>query len=223
MGEHTILFSGEMVKAILDGRKTQTRRLIVAVRGLGRVTEFGPSDTPGYDWIMRDRRMLWNDLRAADLLARCPYGVPGARLWVRETWYSSPDGTELLGFKADGDFPHGQPYRVRPSIFMPREASRLTLEVVSVRPERVQDISEEDAIAEGMEKYDGVCGTNPDGSYRTGYTTHGIGSFPTALEAYRVAWDIINGKRAPWEENQWVWRIEFARLLDAREWTEVPR
>ena len=77
MTERPISFNGGMVRAILEGRKSVTRRPIKQIVGIGDVTQFGPSDTPGYDWIMRDRRILWNDLTQSELLTRCPYGVPG--------------------------------------------------------------------------------------------------------------------------------------------------
>jgi hypothetical protein len=98
---------------------------------------------------------------------------------------------------------------------MPRWASRLDLAVVSVRPEKVQDITEQDALAEGIQAYDGVCGQNEDGSYRTGFTVLGIGAFPTAREAFRCLWDSINEKRGySWDSNPWVWAVTFRVVAD---------
>ena len=82
MKERGILFSAPMVRANRAGRKTQTRRLV-------SLREFGPSTTSGYDWTFRDKRALWNDISPARLMEMCPYGVPGDRLWVRETWTSA--------------------------------------------------------------------------------------------------------------------------------------
>jgi len=188
MKERPILFSGEMVRAIIDGRKTQTRRVV------NEAVAFPP----------------------------CPYGAPGDRLWVRETFASfraegqpvTPrdaryvvlrDGAQVY---ADGKtYPPLAAYAAgafdaikwRPSIHMPRWASRITLEVVSVRVERVQSITEEDARAEG------VAVTAP-------HLMHGALASMSARENFAVLWDSINGKRAPWAVNPWVWRVEFRRV-----------
>jgi hypothetical protein len=174
--------SAPMVHALLDERKTQTRRTITSVlgRGFGKVTEFHPTKTPGYDWIMRNPSHLWNDLRHDDLLARCPFGGVGDRLWVRETWapctvdgpVDDVEDADAVMFDADKaallftgkegetsffrrlDSYAWTPHRWRPSIHMPRWASRLTLEVTEVRVQRLQDISEADAVAEGFEHVD---------------------------------------------------------------------
>lgn len=216
MSERPILFSAPMVRALLEGRKTQTRRLV-------KMREFKVTDTPGYDFIFRDRRGLWNDYTTDRLLASKwnPYGAPGDRLWVRETWQlfdDSPLGDdasvppERLGpaapwkgcqgdrsitwrtaYRADGDLEHPThgPANWRPSIHMPRWASRITLEVTGVRVERIQDISEEDARAEGF-------GFQPgDGLARRGF---------------ELAWNGLNGKRAPWSSKPWVWVVEFRRV-----------
>lgn len=84
--ERPIIFSGPMVVATVDDRKNQTRRFLDSVLGVGRVTEFQPSKTLGYDWIMRDKRMCWNDFTNEELLERCPYGQVGDVLWIRETY-----------------------------------------------------------------------------------------------------------------------------------------
>jgi len=123
MADRPILMSGPMVRALLDGRKTQTRRVITRLLRFGKITEFGPSDTRGYDWHFRDKRMLWNDLRHQELLPYCPYGQPGDRLWPSE-------------------------HR-----FMRRADSRLTLQLTDVRVERVQDIKGSDLMDEGAPPY----------------------------------------------------------------------
>lgn len=218
MKERPILFSGPMVRAILDGRKTQTRRAL------------GPRVLPwtsAPDW----------PAFAADL---CPYGVPGDRLWVRETYalhriHDATPPSKVLPtllrdrwFRADGDctrddsgdrdgwwfegrfFPG--PIRPigswRPSIHMPRWASRILLEVTDVRAERLQDITEEDARAEGI---------NRISHGREGYFFHHERTEPHsknwchADDAFRELWDSINGAGA-WDRNDWVWAVSFRRV-----------
>lgn len=214
MRERPSLFNGAMVRAILDGRKTQTRRPILSVARIGRVTEFQRSTTPGYDWIMRDRAMRWNDLREPSLMARCPYGVPGDRLYVRETW--NKEGG-MITYRADGDWiaayrredaaddaarkARGLRVRWSPSIHMPRWASRLTLEVTAVRVERVQGITEDDARAEGV---------TPVPFCRAGVAEG---------NEHREAFELLLGRvygAASWDANDWVWVVEFKCV-------EVPR
>lgn len=133
--ERPILFSAPMVRALLDGRKTQTRRIITATGAF-----------MGLDLELEADR--------DSLVQSCRFGVPGDRLWVREAWalYHDTDGASVV-YRADtqdhgGDAPPGTSWRS--PIHMPRDASRLTLELIDVRVQRVQDISEEDAIAEGF-------------------------------------------------------------------------
>jgi hypothetical protein len=226
--ERPILFKGELVRAILDGRKTQTRRLVTAVAGLGPVREFQPSSTKGWDWIMRDRRALWNDLRHADLLTRCPHDAVGDRLWVRESgWkhtemYEEDDESSLdrlvadffryaasprkgkRRWRGDGEVepitfldesspleqaPQGRPC---PSIHMPRWASRIDLEITEVRVQRLQEITEADARADGI--------------------TELAGQAEPMRDLFAMLWDHINGKRASWASNPWVWALTFKRV-----------
>jgi hypothetical protein len=213
MTDKPILFSTPMVRALLRGDKTQTRR-VLSLRGFRDFSEFGPSDTPGYDWHFRRADGCWCDFTAADL--PLAYTI-GDRLWVKETWFfQNVDGADCtterlaagqskpaIGYIADGIGFGGQ--RKKPSIFMPRWASRLTLTVTDVRAERLQDISEEDAIAEGIEPLTGSEGPNH-------YTIHipGFGSFnaPTAKETFQMLWCYINGPDA-WEANPWVVALTF--------------
>jgi hypothetical protein len=186
MKERPILFSGEMVRAILDGRKTMTRRV---------AKDFPVwANTENYN---------------AELLKGCPYGVSRDRLWVRETWAFNMFDIQLVDafeikYLADSHikrFPCGgrltfdkycdpkKLYRNRPSIFMPRWASRITIEIIDIRVEKLQDISEEDAKAEGV--------TPP---------------YPTASHKveFQNLWNTINAKRGySWDTNPWVWVIEF--------------
>lgn len=225
--ERAIILRDWEVRAVLKGRKTQLRRPI-------SLTQFQPSDTPGYDWTFRCRRGLWQDYRNADFLAKfCPHGRPGDRLWGRETWalvWPSFDGEagivdEVSEFKgpvpserpefgwvpwyaADSDDISHHPddrwvKRWRPSTHMPRWASRITLEITGVRVERLQDIGEEDARAEGLKPVRGPCGDR--------FWTFGSGEFIDPIAAFCSLWNSINGKSHPWASNPWVWAITFMR------------
>ncbi len=220
MKERGILFSAPMVRAILAGTKTQTRRVV-------KHRAFGASDTPGYDWTFRNPRTggCWNDVSHARMLELCPYGVIGDRLWVRETWQAwervshEYDEWEPLDRErragatwAEWLDEHRPPdsieYRATsesqgpwtPAIHMPRWASRILLEVTGVRVERLQAITEADAKAEGVRPFpldlEGDCWT--DGTYRT---------------AYNYLWNEINGWNPnSWVANPWVWVVEFKRV-----------
>jgi hypothetical protein len=224
MKTRPIIMSADSVRAILDDRKTQTRRVVKRLLGIGSVTEFKRSTTGGeYDWSFRDKRMLWNDLRHHELLDHCPYGVPGDRLWVRETWRPVMEAwRSYVEYKADGGvmdvdgrelftdlkrvalrFPGARKSvnseAWHSSLHMPRWASRLTLELTDVKVERVQSISEGDAVAEGV-NWDGLAD-------KTGLTT----GAPT--EAFAALWSSINAKRGyPWEANPWTWALTFKRV-----------
>lgn len=184
MKERPILFSGPMVRAILDGRKTQTRRIIKNPDFYGCPT----GDCPH-----------WNQKECDAAMAKsCPYGKPGDRLWVKETFVAPVDGKPV--YRASIPYGnldcHFKPWR--PSIFMPRKASRITLEITSIRVERLNDISEEDAKAEGAE----IQKETPGGWVICGPR---IGSY---REGYRWLWEQINGADS-WDANPWVWVIEF--------------
>lgn len=227
-----ILMTGPMVVATLADLKTQTRRLV-------KFREFGRSDTPGYDWHFRGTRRgatrgsaacLWQDLRHSDLLDLCPYGRVGDRLWVRESLVMRADSTWT--YKADGavvSLPEGHPdtcwmlswalHQQRdycPSIHMPRWASRISLELLNVRIERLQEITEADAVAEGLRRYlprpDGPTG--PDGKLldRFHWESSDRATRHDPVLAYRDLWDSINGKRASWDSNPYVWVLEYRRL-----------
>ena len=191
--EHPILFSGEMVRAIMEGRKTQTRRVIKPQPNDIRESPFvksGIEDTHGYE-IKRKY-------------------APGDKLWVRETWMPFTENGVRSGMaiyratdkpEQDGD----RPLKWRPSIFMPRWASRITLEVVSVRVERVQDISEEDALSEGISFW------KPKEMDNRPFEENFWTNYPQF--AFQNLWDSINAKRGyGWDANPWVWVIEFRRV-----------
>lgn len=201
MKERPILFSGSMVRAILAGTKTQTR--------LGaKMTSNGHIKEPG-----GHRR--WHPADPDASLA-CPYGQPGDRLWVRETWHGTKGEPNVYGngcfryYRADyEDHPaYPQPFRWTPSIHMPRWASRITLEVTGVRVERLQDISEADAIAEGIEPFTDF---KPTGHWRR-YRDGGMNSYvDNPITSYASLWEEINGPGS-WDANPWVWCVEFKRV-----------
>mgnify|MGYP001282234237 CR=1 FL=1 len=239
MKERPILFNAEMVRALLDGRKTQTRRTVKP-----RVEELirCHAGDPGEECEVSFLHNTWQDddrkehgpewlCYAEDCpeegvipIGQCPYGQPGDRLWVRETWQGPlleeggdyPDGyhsPECCEYAADGgpapEFvtPDDEVVqRWRPSIHMPRWASRITLEIVSVRVERLQEISEEDAKAEGIRR-----------QQTTGwFSVPGVdGAGTSARAAFALLWQSINGPDS-WDANPWVWVVEFKRVDEAR-------
>ena len=189
MKTRPILFSAPMVRAILSGTKTQTRRAVK-----DRHIDAAPPAC-FFQWLRE----------------RCTYGKPGDRLWVRETWQAffddevpadrprgprhtmgipaRPDRKSFVFYRADGPGPvHRDGYAANwlPSIHMPRKYSRITLEVTGVRVERLQDISHADAMAEGM-------------------------ALDDAIYDYSRLWEQINGTGS-WDANPWVWVIEFQRV-----------
>lgn len=167
--ERPILFSGEMVRAILDGRKTQTRRVAKGI---------------ALEWLAPD--MFTPEFVALPENGLCPYGYSGDRLWVRETFQSYGDG---FAYRATPVIPDNRNWK--PSIFMPRSASRITLEITNVRVERLNEITEMDAEAEGV--YVWSDSGNP------------------AIWKFHCLWDDINGKKYPWSSNPWVWVVEFQK------------
>jgi hypothetical protein len=197
MKVHPILFSGAMVRALLDGSKTQTRRVIKAAG-------------------VTDAQSLGNKA------ACCPY-AEGQKLWVRETCRAEelPGGKDGVRYEADGAFVPIKDTRTAaeqwidlnayrglmgaqvPSIHMPRWASRITLEVAGVRVERLQDISDADCFAEGI-------GLNPS-AQGVPMTAPAGETMPRA--AYRTLWGSLNAARGyGWDANPWVWVVEFRRI-----------
>ncbi len=200
MRERPILFSEPMVRAILEGRKSMTRRVVKPQPQYTKMDEF---------------------LRACPAMCACPYGLPGDRLWVRESFYCVDmphyGDTPCLVYadeyeryqKYDQTKPHGIEERPcgfkfghHPSIFMPRWASRINLEITGIRVERLQDISEEDAKDEGCSG--GVTTESHFGSNKAFEST--------PLSEFYNLWESINAKRGfGWDKNPWVWVIEFKR------------
>ena len=192
MSEKPILFSGEMIRAILDGRKTITRRVIK------------PLALERPEWIASQRR--WNVVHRPDGLGRlvlCPYGQPGDRLWVKEVWTLWSNATDwytvsyaaeaevdgatvtIHPVKCERDLRVLQSRGVKSARFMPREFSRITLEVTGVRVERAQEITDMDARAEGVD----------------------------CRLTFSALWDTINQARGfGWDMNPWCWCISFRRI-----------
>lgn len=194
MTERPILFSAPMIRALLAGTKTQTRRVA----------------KPPFD-------LLFAGGAKPGMLARAPYGVAGDRLWVRETWgfdsrvrhdfkpigQHDLSGMDLLTHTLYRATTDDQPPRWRPAIHMPRWASRITLEVTEVRCQRLQEISEDDARAEGVESANG----HPElGAI--------IGRGPSYREGFAQLWRTINGARpgCSWADNPWLWCVSFRRI-----------
>lgn len=190
MTEKPILFSAPMVNAILGGRKTMTRRVIF-------------KDDP-------DDHCPWrtgNGWQDGDLSLVCPY-VIGDTLWVRETFaVNCVGGQDFLFYRADS-YPDGDGVKWKPSIFMPRKHSRITLRITDVRAERLQEIDEGDAIAEGVEQYQRSYGT----AYLD-YRGDPGAFFINARISFSTLWDSINARRGyRWKDNPWVWVVSFERV-----------
>lgn len=216
-----IPFSAPMIRALIEGRKTQTRRIISRLNGKGAVTEFGPSTTSGYDWHFRDKRMLWQRVRDSRLRELLPWRV-GRRLWVRETFKLHSTFNDLkpseaprsrVFYLADLAYsPSGS--RVHSPIHIPRWASRLTLIVEDVRVRQLQEIGEEDAKAEGL-----ACLSKDLGRvWKWGLPESDGLPGPSAWEwqmwcvghrpAYAKLWNSLHGPDA-WSANPWIAALTF--------------
>lgn len=240
MKARPILFSTPMVQALLEGRKTQTRRIIKPQ------PEMKPE---GFTWHkdLPNNRMFacvsTNGEPTFGMKFYCPYGMPGDLLYVREAWRtksfaldpikpSELDSVERILYEADNLRTING--KLRPSIFMPRWASRLTLEITSIRVERLQDISQDDAIDEGIAPlfteiqatqrqecnlspmpwrnylWHGNFGKYGTGNAKSDAWPHQYSSYrhDDAKGAYSSLWESINGKGS-WDANPWVWVVEF--------------
>lgn len=219
MKERPILFSGPMVRAILEGRKTVTRRIVKPqphdfIHAFSfELHPFASSTfngTPAEGIAVSPERKVWvmEDWckNVVGIYGRCKYGQPGDRLWVRETWrcrggreYEYQKHQPSILYRCDAEVVDYCTAVWRPSIFMPRWASRITLEIESVRVERLHDITEEDAKAEGVSE-----------SMSCGYLDNGTSSCSPRCK-FKNLWQSINGKGS-WDLNPWVWMIQFKRL-----------
>ncbi|MBC4641729.1 MULTISPECIES: ASCH domain-containing protein [Klebsiella pneumoniae complex] len=245
MTERGMIFNAEMVRAILDGRKTQTRRIMKVQPesnqlGLLLITDSTKhSDIGKYHWA--ESNATGNHVRSK--LFSCPFGAVGDRIWVRETWAilgnedgccidweeklckadersaariyrasceQRPGNYGLWSIPDDADWkPHTKDYQYegawRPSIHMPRWASRILLEITDVRVEQLNAISEEDATAEGVPPAGSLLPDYP-GTFLTPK-----GDFATAKVAFQRLWESIYGEES-WKANGWVWVISFKRV-----------
>ena len=201
-----ILFNTEMVRAVLDGRKICTRRLV----------KFLPGENPQWTGYIRDGLMLYNG-KNEPCIRKVPY-QPGDILYVRETWgypialnsdkqyVFRADEVAESGFKNDSHIWH-------PSIHMPKEAARIWLKVTGVRAERLQEITEEQASAEGTNPWDEACYEN-NGWHPT-FSDPDSGGEPNIIDGFHKLWDSTIKKNDlgsyGWDANPWVWVIEFER------------
>lgn len=228
MKERPILFSGDMVRALLSGRKTQTRRIVKSERY--RL----PYDADTFK--VTRHGIIKGDCEKGEssfMPLTNRYGIRSDKLWVKETfreWHESDNQcgcsdhcscstkpTTEYCYRADGhqidDEDRALGIKWKPSIFMPRHASRLTLQLVNVRIERLNDISEQDAMAEGI---DNNCSHINDCDCYPGEWLNYLNDddgFPcySPIDSYRTLWEKINGEGS-WNENPWVWVVEFKQI-----------
>lgn len=204
MTERPIIFNSEMVRAILDGRKTQTRRIVKPklIQPVEGAYFDKYNNGPQWNWWTHDNK------QCLEQIVKCPFGKVGDRLWVREAFCCFDEDWRYPGRPHDikegpwrnilycSDEPNSRKSKVlwRPSIHMPRWASRITLEITNIRVERLQDISEDDAKAEGVNTFT---------------------EDPNCLNRYRVGfehiWQVIYGVDSRLS-NPWVWAIDFLRI-----------
>lgn len=242
MTERGMIFNAEMVRAVLDGSKTQTRRIIQSPAKNMQATGQKVIDyrEPGDKWYgehvfsMRNQSGTWCDYTKEQFLAKCPFGAVGDRLWVRETWMPDAprDGTwadvEFYGCKGSPLSMIPERYRKpehcihraswegsemvgwTPSMHMPRWASRITLEITSVRVERLNGISEEDAAAEGVGSAVWFAGKGVPEEQWTSLGEHGAYR-ASHINSFATLWESIYGADS-WQANPWVWVIEFKRV-----------
>ena len=191
MKERPIIFTGESVRAILDGRKTQTRRLCAKAIDHGVPALSVHHDGAGTGWIAWWGKFAVDAENTKRLYPgsdgfTCPHGAVGDRLWVRETF--NADWCDHVIFKADGGSAIEEGWSKEPRwkspFFLKRKDSRIDLEITDVRVQRLTYATEKDARAEGF------C----------------------SLDAMAVAWNAINGKRATWSSSPWVWALTFRRV-----------
>lgn len=207
MKERGMIFNAEMVRAILDGRKTQTRRMLTP----RQLEMIGYAAQAGECYPLESGQQHANS--QAYYREWCPFGAVGDRIWVRETWAEAGgNAPELQLYRANypdhvpSHYEHLKPaeeIRWRPSIHMPRWASRITLEITDVRVERLNAISESDAQAEGVTQLRGGFWKH----YQPGWTQHQL----SARGSFVTLWKSLYGDES-WHSNPWVWVIEFKRV-----------
>lgn len=204
MKERPMIFNAEMVRAILDGRKTQTRRLVNPEPDSPQLLEARTAESGCVYAIHANRSNVHQGRFRWD----CPFGKPGDRIWVRETWarYNIDQDSHDMAYRATTPEDWPEEGRWRPSIHMPRWASRITLEITGVRVERLQSISDEDVDAEGF------AGDYPTSALPALFPGEPSDwSHLSMRDCYGVLWKSIYGEES-WQSNPWVWVIEFKRI-----------
>lgn len=204
MKDIPILMNAAMVLAVLDGRKTQTRRLVKSSYGSGDIVFVASKGKNNWWPFASDDGESTSLNNGTEKPLKCPYGEPGDRLWVRETFHSFEDSStgEIHTVYRATD---GYECTWTPSIHMPRRASRLTLEVVAVRVERLKDISAEDATKEGIQFF--YTDDEEDTYYAIERNKTPCAETPQAV--FAMLWDSIYGS---WNADPWVWVIEFKKI-----------
>lgn len=200
-----ILFNTEMVQAILDGRKSCTRRLVKFLSG----------ENPRWTGYIKDGLMLYNG-KNEPCIRKAPY-QPGDILYVRETWKKAPNGYYYYEDWQRNDI--ADITKWKPSIHMPKEAARIWLKVMNVRVERLQEITEEQACMEGTDPWDEACYEN-NGWHPT-FSDPDSGGDPNMIDGFHKLWNSTIKKsdldRYGWDANPWVWVIEFERCKKPEE------
>ena len=226
MRERPILFSAPMVRALLAGTKTQTRRIVKPAGWNPESNEYaGLTAIKAHgDPRIGLQAYFWHPESATSHGVRCPYGQPGDRLWVKETtlkvedhgwigpvYAESEQGRFALdwGYGEPDDPDHIPPHAIkcRPSLFMKRAMSRITLEVTGVRVERLHDISDADAQAEGVDMQPRLAGYTKDAGCKW--------EPANPVEVFCNLWGSINGPGS-WDANPWVWVVEFRRTQEGK-------
>lgn len=230
MKERPILFSGPMVRAILQNKKTQARRI---------VKPKPPDEAHPFSIICSSDEKdqgKWKFTKNKDHLSgtvlgpiACPYGKPGDRLWVKESfaivpravlcWSTGvhhslhPDNNRDAAIYREGWERSASDFGWRSSTHMPRWASRITLEITRIRVEKLQAINKADAIAEGIERVGGESSCHPWRNYLLKHHAHPTGHCSSPLQSYMTLWEKINGVGS-WDANPWVWVVEFQRIKE---------
>ena len=206
MKQTGILFTPDNIRAIREGRKTQTRRVITP-QPSKTVTSAGCLNGREWHWMSGDPRDCDTWVLEGDGWFKCLQGIPGDRLYIKEGIIRHASIPQLVGYYMDGCRVTESWEKRSTAMFMPKWAARTWLELADVRVERLQDISEEDAIAEGIERTN-----DPDGwkDYRPSYFCNWKPEYP--IQSYRTLWESINAKKHPWASNPWVWALTFREV-----------
>jgi len=242
MNDRPIGFTGQMMRAILDDKKTQTRRVVKmrarsvqtgkmidvpvysVTKRMNEITEQFPTQYFSNDGCLHFCQGQAGDFPMWNNALSCPYGVPGDRLWMKEPWVTErrydhlppsklPKAAKIWYLNDEGDIPEWRG-RYRHSRFIPKRFARINLEVTSVRVERVQDIEEGGAIVEGINYWSKSTTFNEN--YQIVYENYENPKEPfvgDAISSFRTLWDLINNLRGyGWDTNPWVWVVGFVRV-----------